>query len=478
MRTRNGLRSVVRSGAAVLALVVGTSTGVLTAPEPARADTVRGLQWYLDALRIPEAHKITKGAGVTVAVIDGGVDVSHPDLEGQVLAGHGFGSDAAPDGRKDNDVLGHGTGMAGLIAGRGGGANRALGIAPQVKILPVSIGEGAAPGELSAAIRWSVDAGADVINMSLGAQGQPAEDERAAVRYALEKNVVLVAAAGNRVQGDYGVATPGNIPGVIAVSGLSKDSLFSPDSARGPEVVLAAPMEEIISPRPYSVSKNGYGVSSGTSDSTAIVSGVAALVRARYPDLDAANVINRLLRTAKDEGAPGRDELYGFGAIDPVAALTRQVPDVRANPLVATAPDGPVDGAGPKRNDGPAVEFGVTNKLGAIIQVALCLLVAVGLVVLLIVLNRRSARRRRELTGVQAGGPAPGAGWPAGPAYPPPGQAPYPGSAPPYAPHPGSGPPPGYPSYPGAAPYPGQPGTGAGPVPPGAPRTPDAGTHR
>jgi type VII secretion-associated serine protease mycosin len=464
----------------VLALVVGTGTGVLIAPEPARADTVRGLQWYLDTLRIPEAHKITKGAGVTVAVVDSGVDVSHPDLKGQVLAGHGIGAGAAADGRMDSAPLGHGTGMAGLIAGRGGGVNRELGIAPEAKILPVSVGVDAQEGELSQAIRWAVDAGADVINISMGAPGQPTDEELAVARYALEKNVVLVASIGNQAQGDRDVTSPGNVPGIIAVSGLSKDGKFSPGSARGPEVVISAPMDEIISPRPYSASENGYGVASGTSDAAAIVSGVVALVRARYPDLDAANVINRLVRTAADEGASGRDERYGFGAVDPMAALTRDVPGVDANPLLAAAPEAPAGGDAPGDDDGPAVEFGVTNRLGAIIQVALCLLVAVGLVVLLIVLNRRSARRRRELAGVQAGGPTPpGAGWPAGPAYPPPGQAPYPGSAPPpYAPHPGSGPPPGYPPYPGAAPYPGQPGMGAGPVPPGPPRTPDPGTHR
>ena len=481
MRTRNGLRPVLRSGVAALVLFVGAGAGPLIAPDPAHADTVRELQWHLDALRIPEAHKISKGDGVTVAVIDSGVDVTHPDLEGQVLAGHGIGSDAAADGRKDSDPEGHGTAMAGLIVGRGGGANRALGIAPEAKILPVSTGVDTDPGELSAAIRWSVDAGADVINMSLGAQGQANDDDRAAVRYALDKGVVLVAAAGNREQGDLTVSMPGNIPGVIAVSGLTRDGRFSPDSVRGPEVVLAAPMEDILTPRPYSMSRNGYAVASGTSDSAAIVSGIAALVIARYPDLDAANVVNRLIRSAGDEGAAGRDELYGFGAIDPVAALTGQVPEVNANPLVAAAPDAPAAGAEPEGDDGPAIEIGVTNTLGAAIQVGLCLLVVVGLVVLLIVLKRRSARRRRALAGAPAGVPVgvgvgpspPGGGWPAAPGYPPPGQAPYPGSAPPpYPPYPGSPPPyppqPGSapPPYPGAGPYPGQPGPGAGQPPP------------
>ncbi|WP_170208642.1 type VII secretion-associated serine protease mycosin [Micromonospora pisi] len=441
---------------------------------------MRGLQWYLDALRIPEAHKISKGAGVTVAVIDTGVDVSHPDLKGQVVAGHGLGSDAAPDGRRDSGVDGHGTAMAGLIAGRGGGQNRALGIAPAVKILPVSTGSDFGDGELATAIRWAADAGADVINMSLGANGPASEEEQAAVRYALEKDAVLVAATGNLEQGSLGVSSPGNIPGVIAVSGLSKDGLFSPKSVRGPEVTLAAPMDDVITPRPVSVSKNGYGVASGTSDSAAIVSGVAALVRSKYPDLNAANVVNRLVRTAKDEGASGRDDLYGFGAVDPVAALTRQVPNVDANPLVAAAPPAPADNPQAEADDGPAVSIGVSNKVGAIVQVALCLLVVVGLVVFLVVRSRRSARRRRALVDVGVGAAPPGPGWGAAPGQPPAGQAPYLGQAP----HPGQGAAPAYPPYPAApsghppyppaAPYPGQPG----PMRPGSGSPPDHGTRQ
>lgn len=448
MRRRDGFRAVRRPVAALLAVLVGAGTGLLTTPGPAHAETVREYQWYLDTLRIPQAHKLSKGRGVTVAVIDGGVDATHPDLRGQVLPGHGIGADAAADGRRDTDRIGHGTGMAGLIAGRGGGSDRLLGIAPAAKILPVSIGTRFEPGELPTAIRWAVDHGADVINLSLGAPGRADRAQLDAIRHALDNDVVVVASAGNREQGDTAVVAPANIPGVVAVSGLTRDGGFSDGSVRGPEVVLAAPQERIISPRPYTVSKNGYGLTSGTSDSAAIVSGVAALVRSRYPDLDAANVVNRLIRTADDAGRAGRDDQYGFGAVNPVAALSGTVPTVRGNPLVGRTSTGdPADPPADEPAERGIYGFSVTNRAGAVLQVGLCLAVVVGVVVL-IVLTRRSARRRAA-AGPPGAPPVPGGGWPPAPGHPP--------TGPPWQPPPGQ-----HPGYPPTGQHPGYPPPAAG----------------
>ncbi|WP_320065898.1 S8 family serine peptidase [Micromonospora sp. RTGN7] len=477
MRTTDGLLAGRRPAAALLAVLVATGTGLLTTAVPARAETVRGYQWYLDTLRISQAHKLAKGSGVTVAVIDGGVDATHPDLRGQVLPGHGIGGDAAADGRRDSHDLGHGTGMAGLIAGRGGGEDRLLGIAPAAKILPISVGARFDPGELPTAIRWAVANGADVINLSLGARGQADQAQLDAIRHALKNDVVVVASAGNREQGDLAVGAPANIPGVVAVSGLARNGLSFAGSVHGPEVVLAAPQERIISPRPYSVSKNGYGLTDGTSDSAAIVSGVAALVRSRYPNLDAANVVNRLIRTADDAGRSGRDDVYGFGAVDPVAALSGKVPAVRGNPLVAAADPS----ASPADEADESGKFGVygisvTNKVGAALQVGLCLAVVVGAIVFGVLAIRRS-RRRRALTGPPGAGPPPG-GWPPPPGHPPagparhpstgqyPGRPPQPGQHPGYPPQPGQLP--GYPST-GAPPAPGSGRPGAAPPAPPAP---------
>ncbi|MEU8048600.1 type VII secretion-associated serine protease mycosin [Micromonospora haikouensis] len=455
MHTGGHRRPLLRSAAATLALVTLAGGGLLTAPAPARAaDTVRGLQWHLDSLRIPEAHKLSRGRGVTVAVIDGGVYAAHPDLRGQVLKGTSLSSAVRADGHADPDrEHGHGTAMAGIIAGRGGGPMRLLGIAPEARILPVALGQ---PREydIAGGIRWAADAGADVINLSVGTPGDDPQVTEA-VRYALGKGAVLVAAAGNRST-NQAVPTPANVPGVLAVGGTAKNGSRWSGSVTGPELGLAAPGERIISSVPPPVSPNGYGVGDGTSDAAAIVSGVAALVRSRYPRLDAANVVNRLIRTARDRGAPGRDPEYGFGGVDVLAALTATVPEVDGNPLLTGASPKPgdpdADSPADDSDDGrPAVSFGLADN--APIQLALCLLavlLAGAVIVVLVVVNRRAARRR-----VPSGPPGPQPQSPPG-AYPhnPPGPHGY---APPPGPHP-HGPPPGpaggYPHDPAGPPGP------------------------
>lgn len=481
-----GARRLWLRSAVALLLVAAAGVGPLAGPTPARADTVRGLQWYLDALRIPEAHKITKGEGVTVAVIDGGVYAAHPDLKGQVLPGRSFSPEVRDDGRADPDrEAGHGTAMAGIIAGRGGGVNRELGIAPKARILPVALGPEGPGRDLPSALRYAADAGADVINLSIGGQGSDFRITEAA-RYALDKGAVLVAAAGNR-RTDRAVPTPGNIPGVLTVGATGKSGSLWSGSVTGPEVALAAPGERIIAPAPPPVSPNGYGVSDGTSNATAIVSGVAALVRARYPELDAANVVNRLIRTARDRGAPGRDPEYGFGVVDVLAALTESVPEVDGNPLLAAASPSPT-AAGDEEDDGPMVTFGLAENAG--LQIVVCLLAVlliVAVVVVLIVANRRAARRRAASPPgashpgygpppAQGPGPYPYQAWPPtqpAPPYPyqPPGHPPRgypPQGAPPYGPPPPSPyAPPGPPA--GGLGTPPPPGSGPGGPPAGAP---------
>ena len=417
-------------------------SGVVIAPAPASANTVRDLQWYLGALGIPQAHKVSNGRGVTVAVIDNGVNAAHPDLRGQVLPGHGIGPDAAPDGRRSDDPeRDHGTSMASLIAGRGDGEMSLLGIAPEARILPISLGRVIDEDESAEAIRWAVE-NADVINMSFVRDVAPSEAEREAIAYALEKDVVLVAGAGNRDQGHSVVMSPANVPGVIAVSGTRRDGRAHPGSAQGPEVVLAAPMEEIIGA--VSVSPNGYGVATGTSDATALVSGVAALVRSRFPDLGAADVINRLIVTADDRGPSGRDDEYGFGAVDPVAALRASVDPVDRNPLLAGDPESEQGGAADRPRDGdsgdgdswvPEIAFKAPDNPAAFLQMVLCLGVPVVAVIVGLVMLVRSRRGKRR------GGAPPAYGLP--PAYGPP---PAPGG---YAQPPGYPPTPAYPQAPG-----------------------------
>jgi type VII secretion-associated serine protease mycosin len=371
--------------------------GTLGVAAPARAD-VRSLQWYLDPLHVADAQRITTGAGVIVAVIDGdGVDGSHPDLAGQVLPGAGFGG-ASANGWSTVADASHMTGVASVIAAKGGGPDHLLGIAPGAKILPVGVMAGPPdttvldPAALAEAIRWAVDHGAKVINMSIGSAGPAPEVERDAIRYALDRDVVLVAAAGNAHAAGQAVAAPANIPGVVAVAGVDRSINPWSDSSSGPEVAISAPAVGIPTATPRAFSRSGYASGDGTSFAAPIVTGTVALIRAKYPQLNAANVIERLIATAKDQDPPGRDEHYGFGTVRVVDALTKDVPTVSTNPL-GTPDASPSPGA----DTGPPVSSSRANKARAALIVVGVLVALVVLVVVLVVVGR--SRRKSRAAG-------------------------------------------------------------------------------
>ena len=316
------------------ALITAALT-LMATPAPAYADDIRSQQWYLEDLRVSTAWRYAKGKNIVVAVLDSGVDASHPDLEGKVLPGADFvdgNGDDQGDGR--TDTVGHGTTVAALIAGDDDEAG-IVGIAPQARILPVRVldqenryrdAQTVADG-----LRWAVDHGARVVNMSLG--GSVASPELAdAIQYAYDHDVVVVACAGNLTEdGETQIWYPAREPGVIAVTGLTSDMTFWEGSLSGPESVLAAPAADLIGARP-----GGYWKVEGTSFAAPIVAGTAALIRSHWPDMSAANVVNRLIQTARDLGPSGRDQKYGFGVVDPVRALTNPVTSVRHNPLDTT----------------------------------------------------------------------------------------------------------------------------------------------
>ena len=320
-----------RAGRAVaVGVAVGVLAGAVVQPLPVLADNVRAKQWHLGFLDVATAHRYSEGAGVTVAVVDTGVDGTHPDLAGNV----GTGTEVFIGGTGNGwtDIDGHGTAMAGLIAAHGhgpGNADGAFGIAPKATILAVRTGHvyhevNAVP----AGIEWAIDHGAKVISISAG--GDPSHDEQQAVQDAIAHDIVVVASVGNAPEATQ-IHFPAAYPGVVAVAGVDKAGNRAPFSLTGPEVVLAAPAADIESIAPG----GRYRTGSGTSDATAIVAGAAALVRSRFPKLSAAEVIHRLTATAIDKGPKGRDPEYGYGVVNLVGALTADVPSLSATPSAA-----------------------------------------------------------------------------------------------------------------------------------------------
>jgi type VII secretion-associated serine protease mycosin len=322
-------------------------------PVPAHADATRDRQWHLRFLNVAEAQKHSQGQGVTVAVIDSGVDASHADLRGNVLRGTDILASGNGKGAGIRDVNGHGTAMAGLIAAHGRGTNvGALGIAPKAKILPIFAAtepesDKVSPDEIARAIDYAVSQKVDVINLSVGVfRSQSIRD---AVRRAQTADIVLVGGAGNTTRFTF-VPYPGGVEGVLTVAATDRSGNHASISVAGPEVDLAAPGVDITS----TDKGGGYRTGTGTSDATAIVAGAAALVRSRYPDLSADEVIHRLTATATDKGPPGRDDQYGYGVLNLVAALTADVPpagQASASPSVSPS-------ASPSRTAAAAAEPG------------------------------------------------------------------------------------------------------------------------
>jgi type VII secretion-associated serine protease mycosin len=292
------------------ALLVGIAT------TPSHADSIRSQQWHLTAMKADEMWKVTKGEGVTVAVIDSGVDDTNPDLRGRVLEGEDFAPDAPGD--QHTDYRDHGTGMAGLIAGTGESraGDGAFGLAPGAKILPVRVPVNATA--FPKAIRYAADAGAKVINISMSVGGGAVwEEESEAVKYALSKGALIFAAVGN--DGDSTLAFPASTPGVVAVGSVGQDLQKTAESQYGPQVDLAAPGVDMVA---ACGGKTGLCKTRGTSDATAIASASAALIWAKHPDWTNNQVLRVMLNTAAGptSGAT-RNDYIGYGVVRPRIAL-------------------------------------------------------------------------------------------------------------------------------------------------------------
>jgi type VII secretion-associated serine protease mycosin len=327
-----------RRAAALLGAVVAAVA--LAAAPPARADIIRDAQWHLDDLRLPAAWRISRGAGVTIAILDTGVDPRSDSVRGRVRTGPDYVGSGAKRG--DRYWGRHGTDIATVAAGAGrrpGAPNGVLGVAPEARILSVRViaededpefGETGRSDGVALAIRYAVDHGAGVINMSFGApevDGVPGQrDERAAIRYALSRGVVVVASAGNegdpadrRRPGRNRVGFPAGYAGVIAVGAARRDHSAAAFSTRHTYVTLAAPGVDIVDRADASF----YYLGDGTSQAAAVVSGTVALVKAKYPKLSPAQIQRLLIDTASNRPKGGHGPGLGYGIVNPLGALRR-----------------------------------------------------------------------------------------------------------------------------------------------------------
>ncbi|MFE9173103.1 type VII secretion-associated serine protease mycosin [Streptomyces kebangsaanensis] len=291
----------------------------------AHAESARSQQWHLDAMHAEEMWRTSTGDGVIVAVIDTGVDPNNPDLKGRVLDGKDFAPESRA-GDEHTDYQGHGTGMAGLIAGTGayGGGNGAFGLAPGAKILPVrmpatdEVNPFAVAAYFSKAIRYAADSGARVINISMDG-GSDAPELTEAVKYALDKGSLIFAAVGNDADKIHQIGYPAATPGVVGVAAVGKNLRRASFSQYGPQVDVAAPGEDMVA---ACGGKTGLCKTSGTSDATAIASASAALIWSKHPDWTNNQVLRVMLNTigAPTDGAKRNDSI-GYGIVRPRIAL-------------------------------------------------------------------------------------------------------------------------------------------------------------
>ncbi|MGI5398633.1 type VII secretion-associated serine protease mycosin [Streptomyces sp. CA-135486] len=349
-------RPVAKHGRAVSAALGMLLVGI--AATPAHAETIRDQQWHLDTMHADEMWRTSTGKGVTVAVIDSGVDDRLPDLHGQVLPGLDL---SKQPGDENSDYEGHGSGMAAMIAGTGKrpGGKGSFGLAPGAKILPIRMpkgNEGTKLGfnpelwnsSLSKGIRHASDSGARVINISLASNEETSDEVAEAVKYALGKGSLIFAGVGNDGEKGNPVMYPAAVPGVVGVAAFDRNGRTTNESERGPQVDLVAPGEDIFAACP-----GGTQIckSHGTSDATALTSASAALIWSKYPQWTNNQVLRVLINTAgKAKSGKARTDAGGYGAVRPRIALKTPgdpgpadeypLPD-----LAAAAPKSPSPGA-------------------------------------------------------------------------------------------------------------------------------------
>ncbi len=339
---------------------------VASAAPAAAADPARDRQWGLDVIGADAAHAVGRGAGTVIAVVDTGVDLDHEDLVDRIVPG----IDLVDDDRTAQDEHGHGTHVAGIAAATGDNGRGITGVAPRAAIMPVRVlgadGSGSA-ADVADGVRWAADNGADVINLSLTQAGQSVigSSLAPAIRYAWDRGAVVVVAAGNQFVLSSGFAEE---PAIVVSATTRTDGKPSYSngvgSARwgmaapggGCALLTCATEDRVFSTYWDPGQDDVYAWLAGTSMAAPHVAGAAAVLLSL--GLDQQQVVDRLLATATDIGASGRDSTYGAGRLDLAAAVADGRGDAddagnRATPTPRPSPS-PAARAAPVDDDGAA----------------------------------------------------------------------------------------------------------------------------